>query len=179
MNQELETAIKFEEANDFDGAFQIYRNLYSKSKKEYENWKYFYFFLWIAIEDGTEEFIEKINLRELLKKMFEDGKCQFSDFPDFNFIAGYTVSIFPYEIGNYENLEIESKEMLRKAHHLEPENLIYKIAYLGSLDNCDDSEYGKTKVEAAPKVLEQFSGEGLLNKYFRQVLYRIDKQDCR
>ena len=132
--------------------------------------------MWTAIEDAPNEFNDKINHTEMIQKMFKEGKKSFSDLADFNFIAGYTVSIFPYEYGNYDDLEIEAKQMLKKATEIEPKNLIYKFAYLGSIVNDKNEEYQKLEVEVAPIVLETFSGKGLLNKYFRQVLYRINKK---
>lgn len=173
MKSSFSNIFELEEAEEFDKVFEIYSDLYSKSKSDYEVWKHFYFFLWIAIEDASNEFNRKVNLRQLMQNMFDEGKRNFSELADFNFIAGYTVSIFPYEYGDYDDLEIEANQMLKKATEIEPENLIYKLAYLGSLQTDGNEEYKKAKNEAAPKVLEVFNGKGMLNKYFRQVLYRI------
>jgi hypothetical protein len=179
MKQSFQNIFELEEAEKFDEVFKIYSDLYLESKSEYEIWKHFYFFLWTAIEDAPSEFDERINLREMMRKMFEEGKKNFSDLTDFNFIAGYTVSIFPYEYGDdiydYDEFEIEAFQMLKKANELEPENLIYKLVYYRSLEKVDKEEYRKLEVESVPKVLETFSGKGTLNKYFRHVLiYRIE-----
>ncbi|WP_100610607.1 hypothetical protein [Confluentibacter lentus] len=176
MKLSFQNIFELEEAGEFKKVFEIYSDLYSKYKSEYEIWKHFYFFLWLAIEDAPREFNEKINLRELMQKMFEEGKRNFSDLANFNFITGYTVSIFPYEYGDYDDLEIEAKKMLKKATEIDTENLIYKLVFLGSLQKVDKEEYKKTEIDAAPTVLEVFKGKGMLNKYFRQVLYRIDKK---
>lgn len=176
MTHSLQDIFKLEHDEKFDEAFEKYHHLYSKNKADYELWKYFYFFLWTAIEDAPSSFQDKINLRYLLQKMFDEGKQNFSDKADFNFIAGYTVSIFPYEYGDYDDLEKEGKEMLRKAVLLQPDNLIYKMVYFGSISNADQEKYKQATVDAAPKVLETFSGLGTLNKYFKQVLYRLDKK---
>lgn len=108
--------------------------------------------------------------------MLDEGR-QFAEKADFNFIAGYTVSIFPYEYGEYNNLEKEAKRMLLEAARLEPENIIYKMVYLGSISTPDDQSYTQTANEAAPKVLETFGGNGSLNKYFREVLYRAKRKN--
>ena len=179
MKQTLEKIFELEEENKFDEVFELYQTLYSESKSDYEIWKNFHFFLWIAIEDGTTEFNERIEVNKLLQKLFDEGKSNFSELADFNFIAGYTVSIFPYEYGDYDDLEMEAELMLKKANELEPENLIYKLAYFGSIQNVDKEEYRKLEIESSPKVLETFSGKGMLNKYFRQVLNRIDKKAYR
>ena len=82
------------------------------------------FFLWVTIEDAPSSFNDKINLRNLLKKLLDEGKQNFTENADFNFIAGWTVSIFPYEYGDYEDLGIEGIQMLFKATQL---NLITKF----------------------------------------------------
>lgn len=176
MTQSLQNIFQLEDSEQFDEAFQVYSEIYSKNNNEYEVWKHFYFFLWTAIEDAPSSFNDKIDLRQSLKIMLGEGREKFAEIADFNFIAGYTVSIFPYEYGDYNDLEKEAKQMLLKATSLEPENIIYKMVYLGSVSKFDDQMYRQAAVEAAPKVLETFSGNGGLNKYFREVLYRLDKK---
>ncbi|MBA2620015.1 MAG: hypothetical protein H0U87_02320 [Acidobacteria bacterium] len=171
MTQLLQDIFQLEDSEQFDKVFQAYSEIYSKNKSEYEVWNHFYFFLWTAIEDAPSSFNDKIDLRRLLQVMLNEGKQTFAEKADFNFIAGYTVSIFPYEYGDFDDLEKEAKQMLLKATNLEPENSIYKMVYLGSISKADNQVYRKAAIEAAPKVLETFSGNGALNKYFRQVLY--------
>lgn len=179
MTKSLEDIYKLEDAEKFDEAFAAYDSIYNQSKNAYEVWKHFYFFLWTAIEDAPSSFHNKINLRHLLQLMFDEGKKTFADNADFNFIAGYTVSIFPYEYGDYEDLEKEGQQMLLKATKLEPDNSIYRMVYLGSLPDGDKQLYRQAEIEAAPKVLERFSGNGSLNKYFKEILYRLNKKAYR
>jgi hypothetical protein len=179
MTQSLQDIFRLEDSEKFEEAFEAYNALYTSGRSDYEAWKHFYFFLWTAIEDVPSSFHDKINLRHLLRIMFDEGKKNFADNADFNFIAGYTVSIFPYEYGDYDDLEKEGNEMLLKAAQLQPDNLIYKLVYLGSIANVDRQQYRQAEIDAAPKVLETFSGTGALNKYFRQVLYRLDKKAYR
>lgn len=179
MTQSLEDIFKLEDAEMLDEAFAAYDRLYNQGKNAYDVWKHFYFFLWTAIEDAPSSFHDKINLRHLLQEMFVEGKKTFFKKADFNFIAGYTVSIFPHEYGDYEDLEKEGNAMLLKASQLEPENLIYRLVYLGSIPNVDKQQYRQAEIDAATKVVETFSGNGTLNKYFRQVLYRLDQQAYR
>ena len=141
MSQSLQHIFQLEDSEQFDKAFEAYQALYSTSKTDYEVWKHFYFFLWTAIEDAPSSFQDKVDLRPLLQEMLDEGKRAFSDITDFNFIAGYTVSIFPYEYGDYDDLEEEGRQMLYKATQLEPENVIYKMVYLGSITNADPKAY--------------------------------------
>jgi hypothetical protein len=179
MTQTLQDIFTLEDAEKFDEAFDAYNDLYGRNKNVYEVWKHFYFFLWTAIEDAPSSFHDKINLRHLLQVMFDEGKKAFADKADFNFIAGYTVSIFPYEYGDYDDLEKEGHAMLFKATQLQPDNLIYRMVYLGSISTFDRQEYRQAEIDAAPNVLTTFSGIGTLNEYFRQVLYRLDKKAYR
>ncbi len=175
MLQSLQQIFELEDERKFDEAFDAYNELYNQDTG-YEVWKHFYFFLWTAIEDASSSFHDRINLRHLLQTMLEEGKRRYPNVADFNFIAGYTVSIFPYEFGNYDDLENEGGAMLRKATKLEPDNIIYKMVYLTAGANSNSKQYEKAVVEAASTVLETFKGAGALNKYFRQVLYRVDKE---
>ncbi len=179
MAQSLQDILRLEDSERFDEAFDAYNDLYNRNKNDYEVWKHFYFFLWTAIEDAPSSFHDKINLRHLLQVMFDEGKKAFPENADFNFIAGYTVSIFPYEYGDYDDLEKEGQEMLLKAKQLQPDNIIYKLVYLGSISSVDPKEYRQAEIDAASKVLETFNGRGALNRYFKQVLYRLDKKAYR
>lgn len=179
MTQSLQEIYKLEDSEKFDEAFDAYNDLYNRNKNEYEVWKHFYFFLWTAIEDAPSSFHDKINLRHLLQEMFDEGIKTFAEKADFNFIAGYTVSLFPYEYGNYDDFEKKGNAMVLKASQLEPDNLIYRLVYLGSIPNINKQQYRQTEIDAAPKVIETFSGNGALNKYFRQVLYRLDSYAYR
>lgn len=163
--------LQLEDQEDFDEAFALYKELYERNSTDFEIWKHFYFFLWIAIEDASSEFHDRINLRQRLRKMYKEGQKSFQNLTEFKFIAGWTVSIFPYEYGDYEDLESQGKELLRQAHQEDPDDKVYKMAYLGSLASKKD-EYKKAEIEAGSEVLKRFQGPGLLNRYFIQVLGR-------
>jgi len=174
MNNELVKIIEFENTRKFELAFHAYVELYSRNKNNFEVWKYFFFFLWIIIEEMPNEFSEKIEREKKLKEMFEEGFATFSQNPEFNFIAGYAMSIFPYEFGDFTEYEHKSSELLAEARKLEPNNEIYEMVYLGNSKNNNSEEYLNAKNNAKPKVIEKYKGSGLLNDYFMQVLIRKD-----
>lgn len=174
MNSELNRIVELEEKKEFDLAFKSYENLYSTNSNDFEVWKHFYFFLWIIIEEMPNEFIEKINRENRLQKMFVEGKANFSDNSEFNFIVGYTMSIFPHEFGNHEVYEKLSKELITNAIKIDSENPIYKMVYFGDLQETP-LEYEELKLKSLPIVLKKYNEIGLLNKYFRQVLNRVKK----
>jgi hypothetical protein len=111
--------------------------------------------------------------------LFNQGNQLFANLAEFNFIAGYTVSIFPYEFGKYEEFEKVGRNMLKRAMKIDSDNPIYRVTYFGSILNYDDQLYTNALVEAAPAVLKKFSGKGILNDYFRNALYRAGYQAYR
>ena len=171
----LKNILEIEDKSDFDKAFELYDELYQNNPTDFEIWKHFYFFLWTAIEDASSEFHERINLRQKLQEMYDEGKQRFQEQTEFKFIAGWTVSLFPYEYGDYEEMEKEGKELLRQAHQEKPDDKVYKMVFLGSFDS-NKEEYRQAELEASPVVLNRFQGSGLLNRYFRQVLDRNSKK---
>ncbi len=119
------------------------------------------------------DFVEKIKREERLKEMFSDGNSKFSNNPEFNFIVGYTMSIFPYEFGDFDEYEKKAKELLEKAKNLDPNNPIYKMVCLSSSIDDNSEEYLIAVAESAQIVKEKYNGIGLYDDYFKQVLYRI------
>ena len=85
------------------------------------------------------------------------------------------MSIFPYEFGDYEAYEKVSADLLKNAINIDSENPIYKMVYFANLKD-KDSEYEELKLKSLPFILKKYSGIGLLNKYFEQVLNRVKKQ---
>jgi hypothetical protein len=174
MQTHLENIFELEDCKLYDKAFDAYQKIYNAEKPDFQVWKHYYFFLWNLIEEATDEFKSHHNLNQLLQDSLKVGQQNFSDNPDFNFIAGYTISIFPYEYGDYYEMKNLGVEMLYKATQLEPNNSIYIMVYLGADVNTGKTPaYEQSIIEAAPKVLENYSGKGCLNKYFKQILYRI------
>ena len=133
------------------------------------------------IEDVNGLFRKDIDLRTELESELKNGLNKYSELAEFNFIAGYTVSIFPYEFGDYEELDSKGREMLKKASEIEPTNPIYKMAYLGSqsLNEKSQSLYEKACAESQPILKTKYSGKGFLNEYFRQVFNRDGKKASR
>lgn len=174
MKKELIKIIELENNRKFELAFQAYVELYSRNKNDFEVWKYFFFFIWVIIEEMPNELSEKIEREKKLKEMFSEGLSNFSQNPEFNFIAGYTMSIFPYEFGNYTEFEHKSSELLAEARKLEPNNEIYEMVCLGNSENSNSEEYLNATKNAKNKVIEKYKGSGLLNEYFMQVLIRND-----
>ena len=181
MNQNLEQIFELESAEKYNEAYSLYQKLISENNADFETWKYYFFFLWTMIEDVNGLFRKDIDLRTELESELKNGLNKYSELADFNFVAGYAVCIFPYEFGDYEELDIKGKEMLKKASEMAPNNPIYKMAYLGSLPLNDKGQslYEKACAETQPILKTEYNGKGFLNEYFSQVFNRDGKKASR
>jgi len=173
--QTLDNIIELEESENYISAFEEYQKQFSFSE-DFELWKHYYFFLWyMNVEEfalNVEDFIRENKLEIVLKEVGLFGLKTFKNNAEALFILGYTISLFPYYFGEYEKLESEAEQMLEKAHKIQPNNIVYKLVFLGS-KNGSQEVYKQVCVEAAPEVMARFNGKGLLNYYFKQVLYRV------
>ena len=181
MNQNLEQIFELESTEKYNEAYSLYQKLISENNADFETWKYYFFFLWTMIEDVNGLFRKDIDLRTELESELKNGLNKYSELAEFNFIAGYTVCIFPYEFGEYEELDKKGREMLKKASEMEPTNPIYGMAYLGSqvLNDKGQSLYEKACAESQPVLKKVYSGKGFLNEYFNQVFNRDGKKASR
>ena len=181
MKENLEQIFELESAENYNEAFSIHKKLISENNADFETWKYYFFFLWSMLEDVNGQFTQGIDLRTELESELKNGLNKYSKLADFNFIAGYCISIFPYEFGDYQKLEIKGKEMLKKASDMEPNNPLYKMAYLGSqvLNKKSQRLYEKACAESKLIFNTKYNGKGLLNDYFNQVFNRDGKEASR
>jgi hypothetical protein len=178
MNENLKQIFELESAEKYNDAYSLYQKLISEKNVGFETWKYYFFFLWSMIEDVNGLFRKDIDLRTELESELNNGLKKYSELAEFNFIAGYAVCIFPYEFGDYEELDTKGRKMLKTASEMEPNNPIYKMAYLGSqvLNKKEQSLYEKVCAESKPILNTKYSGKGFLNEYFSQVFNRDEKK---
>lgn len=174
MNENLQKIFELENAEKYNEAYYLYQKQTSENNTDFEIWKYYFFFLWCMIEDVTGIFTVEIDLRKTLEIELKYGLNKFSESAEFNIIVGYAICIFPYEFGDYEELEEKGNEMLKKASEMEPTNPIYKMIYLGSksMNNEEQSLYKKACESSKLILKNKYNGKGLLNKYFTQVFNR-------
>ena len=173
----LQDIFELESAEKYNDAFSQYQKLILENNTGFETWKYYFFFLWRMIEDVDGLFRKDIDLRTKLNIELKNGLLKYSELAEFNFIAGYAICIFPYEFGEYEELDNKGREMLEKATQIEPSNPIYKMAYLGSLTLNEKGQrlYEKACLESQTILKESYNGKGFLNEYFTDVFNRDGK----
>jgi len=177
MNENLKEIFELESVEKYNEAYSLYQKLISENNSDFEIWKYYFFFLWSMLEDVNGLFTKEIDINTELETELKNGLNKYSKLAEFNFIVGYTISIFPYEFGDYEELDKKSREMLKKASELEPNNAIYRMIYLGSQEYNKKRQfnYEKACTESQSRVKTEYNGKGLLNDYFKQVLNRDGK----
>lgn len=170
MNSRISKILELEETQKYEQAFHEYQKL---DLNDFDNWKYFYFYLWyINVEHfplDLAEFIQKNELDTKLKELAELGFERFGKNPEFQFLTGYTINLFPYYFGDYEEWEQRGNDLLKSAHELDPNNGIFNISYQGSSYGTTES-YNSAKKQAVELVQETFQGKGFLNTYFKDVL---------
>lgn len=176
MNNILDTLHLLEDENDVETAFLIYKKEFHSDKINFQLWRSFYFFLWYClVEEGClncEKFNLEYSLRQEYDTILNYGHKAYSDIPEFNFIVGYTISVYPYIFPNILESKSTAIHLIKKAWNLERSNLIYEMVRTG--DSLPGSkEYQKLRIKASPLVLTQYKGKGYLNTYFRSVLLRI------
>lgn len=169
----LSDILQLEDQKQLEQAFYAYQALYKQRPYDYPVWRHFYFLLWSLLDDAPTELVERLDVTASLCVLLTEGESRFATQADFQFLAGYTIAILPYEFGPFDEWEQKGKAMLRHATELAPENPIYRLAFLGS--QPASPAYRQAVVEAAPVVVSTFQGMGLLNRYFRTVLYRVHK----
>src|SRR5690606_35260924 len=161
-----ENIFKLESEENYNEAYYQYKSLLKPSPLNYDIWKYYYFFLWSMIEDvnGVFTIFKDEDLRNELKNELDYGLKKFENIAEFNFLDGYTTSIFTYEYGDYEEMENFGKKLLAKASELEPNNILFKMVFLGSLENPNveqANEYNNLKSKVKKEILEKYYGNGL------------------
>jgi hypothetical protein len=177
MRRNFEQIFELESAAKYNDAYSKYQKLISENNADFETWKYYFFFLWSMLEDVNGVFTEKIDVNSELANELKSGLKKYSELAEFNFVAGYTISIFPYEFGDYNELKKKGREMLKRTCELEPKNPIYKMVYLGSqqLNKFEQAKYEQVCATSQLKVVSEFKGKGLFNEYFGQILNRDGK----
>jgi hypothetical protein len=172
----LDEILELEENLQLEEAFHKYQELYQKDFTDFHIWKHYYFFLWYTeVESGCinggMKFTEKHAIGKLINPLFLEGKERFIHLAEFNFIVGYTISLFPYYYGEYEEMEAYGEELLGNATKLDPLNPEYKRAYLGSLPlGSNDKDYVYYSNLTRTTIWPKYTGKGFLNEYMREMI---------
>lgn len=130
------------------------------------------FFCWyVLVEEGPLK-IQNADLNELesiLKEVTQFGLENFTTNEDFLWAFGYMISMFPIHFDEDDDYwEEKGRTMLKEAHELQPDDLVYKYTYLGSISNTIDNE--KEEFQQLQEVMEErFQGNGLLSSYFKEI----------
>jgi len=118
------------------------------------------------------------NLRAILVEVLFFCKANFKNEPIINFVLGYMLSLFPEyffseEESNYDNLEKQGKNMLKKAKEIEPNNPVFERGYFNSIFNStsliENEEYNLTCQKARQNINQYFVGNSCMEVYFRDI----------
>lgn len=155
--------------------------MYNKWWEEPENLKVFLrlsFSCWYVITEYEVlrnvdlEREELVDFESLLDELTMYGLREFQDAPDFLWIYGYMISLFPENFNESTDKEM-GKFLIEEALNLRPEDpviqLVYNDNFAGRKQNLAYEELCTT---VRCLLRERFSGEGELQRYFRKVLER-------
>ena len=126
------------------------------------------------------EFINNKNLefnkiKNKLVQVYLDSVEKFEYNAKMSSIYGYMISLNPelfyaQEDTNgklYSLFEKQGKILLEKAHKLEKNNKLYKVLYLGSVN---EKKYNKAREELLTSEVDLFSGDTAIENYFNEIL---------
>lgn len=175
--KQLSDVLELEDLKAYNDAYYSYRKLEFENNNDFNYWKHYFFFLWQMLEGVEGAFTVSIDLKKTLLKELNKGEGLYAHIPEFNFLAGYAISIMPSIFGSCEVYEKKSIQLLEKACDLEPGNSIYKMILLGAQWDFGGQEDRFNEVCSKSKqvISKRFSGSGLINKYFRTTLNRYQE----
>ena len=129
---------------------------------------------YVLVEWGCIQITEDMDTQiyqAILIEVTETGFNNFNGNPDFLWCFGYMIFLFPYYFGEFKQWEQMGKEMTKKAYEKTKDPML-KMIYLGCDVKQDLKGYYDACNEARPLAADRFSGNGVLNHYFAQVLNR-------
>ncbi len=173
----LEDILELEDNQDYNKAYHFYSTLLTKNDTDFELWKHYFFFLWRMLDAVKGQFTVDVELRKTLIIELKRGLKLFKNYPEFNFITGYTISIMPYIFGNCNTYEKIAIKLLEKASNLKPKNPIYKMIFLGAQWDFGGQEqsYNEVWLKSKPIIARKYNGKGLINRYFSTILNRYEE----
>lgn len=169
---ELEQAGKWEEAKDI--LYDLWRNdkynIDKLCRLISECW--YVLSLWEIVTKKDESSFHSFKLPLLEATRF--GLVHFNSHPQFLWMVGYMISLFPYlfyeedQDSLYEDWERTGKKMLRYSTQIMPEDSIAKVLYLGT--ERESAQYISEKNKLFPQLNDFFPGYTAIEEYFKDVL---------
>lgn len=119
------------------------------------------------IDMDDEDFDECLTL---VRSLLFYGEEHFEGNAYYQWMIGYTMYMFPHIYGDYDRMEAKSREMLKKAYILFPEDPLIKMCYFDNRDHYKRNlAYSDLYEEVALLVPIIFPGNSSLESYFRST----------
>lgn len=133
---------------------------------------------WGILPDGdlTDEDYKECQSR--LRELTDFGLKTYRSHPEFLWIFGYMISLFPEVFVDSHDAEAEMGgiKMLEAARVRRPEDPIIQLVISGARENEVEGSSGLNE-QVARLLPERFKGTGEMQQYFREVLDRTDRKD--
>ena len=108
-----------------------------------------------------------------LKEVARYGLIHFYDDSKFLTIFGYMISMFPFFFGEDQLYDKLGQRMLSDAKNKNPNDIITKTLYLGSLPNMETFAMHLEELFATFDVSILFNGGTAIEMYFNEVIFNI------
>lgn len=170
----------FESSKDWDSAIILLQNTISRDDSNVDAYlRLNYLLMNLLIEEQYNQDLHEY-YAGLLKKYFDESYSRFCDDPEYLFFIGKIACIAEW----YYDIDIEeAQSFIKKAHTLEPQNILYKWAVYNDLDMRDTANkekmnlYAKNALSDA-MVRKQLESKGSLGEYLLEALKFWSTEDA-
>jgi len=180
-----------ESPENWQKIIKAYEERYKNNPKDKETILRYMYVLWILCLEapilGYIDFLSAKSSNVPSKDYFDRGKYSkilsniyfsswklFKNDPDYLFIVGYMITFAVFDISKKNNLldyDKAGSSMIKRAYKLQPDNIVYKLAYLGTLNN--NKSYLEFKINNKDTINSEldkyFNNRGLLGDYFYRI----------
>jgi len=154
---------------------KAYEERYKNNPKDKETiLRYMYVLFLLLLEDEVVKYpnFNYVKYNGIIRDLFFKSKDLFWNDSDYCFIVGYflTFGVFETNDDYYGYYEL-GNSMIKRAYELQPDNIVYKLAYIGTLNN--NKAYLEFKINNKEKINEAlekyFDNRGLMGDYFYMI----------
>lgn len=170
---------KLESQEKYKEAYRYMLDQFKGNPEDFRTFIRLSFLCWyVVVERGvlTNTDLEEADYGDCERSLIEltaYGCAAYGEHPDFLWIYGYMMSLFPEVFkGDYEENEKRGIAMLEHALVLRPDDLIVQLLLLNE-QKTELSHAQEVKRKTAQILPERFKGQGEMQRYFREVLHRI------
>lgn len=171
---------KLEQNKLWDTAIELLQHVINEEPNNMEAYINMNYLLMNLLVEEKHDESKHSHYEKLTMKYFIASYEKFSNNPEYLFFTGITACMSEWYFG----VELEEAEaMIQKSLKLEPENILYKWAYYGSLDIYQNANEKRIAIYYAKKILEKNSSlkkiletKGSIGSYLLDIMTNWSKK---